>query len=229
MGSWGVGPFENDVGADLRVVWDDYVTKEIGKWSEEDVLTFFRKVYYRGSLPNVSDGTSDELIALCQLFDDNSLKLPVELKEKLVLSLQLELQKDRVSEWGDEKRKRSNAIKKIAKRHKIELTTEKSPKEESKYIEEINLLKNWFENIDRVNSLRQSMTAKNIDWMEGIKPKYVQSLEDQTWQFSDDDDEDNAAVLSELRYLAVVWFVFFNLEYKSEEIDLVLGKARHIT
>jgi len=226
MGYFGIGPYDNDDGLDIKEVWEDYIPSGDSGWDGEKIFTFFKRVYYRGNLPAVSEGNSNEYIALAQKFEDHELELPNELNEKLALSLNLENKKERLSEWGDDKRKRENVIRRIAKKHNIELDNNAGIKEKSVHAKEIESLHTWFENIDKINSLLVNMSEKTIDWMESIKPDFIQMLEDYTWRFCDESDEDNAAELSNLRYLAVVWFVFFNLQYKPEEIRNILEKAK---
>jgi hypothetical protein len=226
MGYWGVGPYENDDALDIKGIWEDYVPSGESCWSEDKVYGFFKRVYYKGSLPVVSDGNSNELIALGQMFVDNQLNIPIELKNKLASALGLELQKDRLIEWGEQGRKRANVLKKIAKKHEIELELKKPVKESSKYHAEIQSLNHWFDNIDRVNSLLESMSLKTIEWVESIKPDFIQSIEDSTWGFGDESDEDNAAELANMRYLAVIWFAFFNLKYKPDEIKRILDEVQ---
>jgi len=226
MGYFGVGPYDNDDGLNIKEVWEDYIPTGKSGWDGEKIFTFFKRVFYRGNLPVVSEGNSDEYIALAQKYADCELELPSELKEKLALSLNLENQNKRLSEWGDDKGNRKNIIRKMAKNHNIELNKNAAIKEKSVYSKEFESLNNWFENIDKVNSLLVNMSAKTIDWMESIKPDFIQMLEDYTWRFSDESDGDHAAELSNLRYLAIVWFVFFNLQYKPEEITNILKKVK---
>ena len=219
MGFWDVGPYENDDGSDIKEVWDDYVNDD---WSSEKILEFFRRVYFNGNFPNVTDGNSNVYIALSETLSDKGFDLPDILKEKLQLSISRELENDLLEEWGENRRRRVYALKKLVKKHSLDVTKEK--KEESKYTEEILSLKHCFDNIERVNSLLEKMSIKTIDWVESVKPDFIQNLEDSTWRFGDESDEDMAAELSNLRYLSVIWFALFNLKYKPEEITKIINE-----
>ena len=99
--------------------------------------------------------------------------------------------------------------------------------ERSIYSEEIASLKNWFDNIERVNQLNnpENLQIKEIDWMESIKPDFIRYLEDLTWRFENENDEDNAAKLSHYRFKALIWFALFNLQYSSEVIMKIIENA----
>jgi len=222
MGSWGVDVFENDDALDIKSIWDDFIPRSKPLWHSDKIYSLFKKVYFKGALPAVTDGTSSELIGLAQLFEDNGLDLPKELEAKFALAIAFELSPDKLEEWGQEKNKRAKILNKIAEKYSFKIDLTKFKKENSNYQDEIDSLTNWFEGIERVNSLLDSMSLETINWVESIKPEFIQHLEDKTWRFEDESDEDKAAELSNLRYLAVIWFAFFNLKYKPEEIMKII-------
>ncbi len=50
-----------------------------------------------------------------------------------------------------------------------------------------------------------------MDFFEGLRPDFWKQLDDWTWSVGDETFEDQAAVLSELRCLCVLWWAMFNM------------------
>jgi hypothetical protein len=218
MGTWGVEPFENDDGCDIQEIWDEYIGDRVIEWGSEKTFSFFRDVYFKGSLPVVSDGNSALIIALAQKFDDNNLELSNELKQALNDALNLELESEILSEWGRSKPKRNFFLVSLQKKHNLKISLSKNNTKTTGYTAEIESLKTWFENLETINGARESMSLKTMDFIDSIKPEFGKYLDNYSWDFYDEQDEDGSAELGNLRYMYIIWFVLFNIGTDSSDI-----------
>lgn len=225
MGAWGVEPYENDDGSDIKEIWDDYLNDRAIEWGAEKVLGFFKRVYFRGSLPVVSDGNSSLIIAIAQKFEDNELALPNDLETSLKNVLTLELSPQYLSEWGHSKKKRKKFLISLAEKYEFELECSDTINTNG-YLEEIESLKKWFSHLEEINGVRQSMSLKTINFIDSIKPEFGKYLEKATWDFYDEQDEDGSAELGNLRFMYVVWFALFNTKVESEDIIKAVENER---
>jgi len=218
MGFWDTKPFDNDQGLDIKAIWKDYIQSSIDSWGAEKISNFFKSVYFKGTWPVISDGNSNVVIAIAELFHENSLEISNELKEFLSEAISWELHPDNLSEWGKSKKRREKTLREIADRYGFQLEQSKQKPKKSKYADEINSLKKWFSHLEEINGVRETKSLKTIEFIESIRPAYGKMLDETTWDFYDESDEDGSAEVGNLRFMYVVWFALFNIEYDSETI-----------
>lgn len=217
MGTWGAGPFENDDGADIRSIWERFVSGSEEAWGAEKAWSFFKDVFFRGSSPVISDGNANHVIAIAEAFNVSALQLPDEPRRLLGSALQHELSPTSLATWGRKKKEREAALRKMATR--TGLAVEEPPSATiSKYADEIASLRRWFENLDMICSVRESMSGEVMSYLESIKPRFANDIAAQTYDFHDPGDEDGSAELGNLRYMYLVWLVLFDLKCDTHEI-----------
>lgn len=226
MGSWGIDPYENDDGSEINEIWDDFIADSIYSWGEDKIFSFFKTVYFKGNLPIISDGTSASIIAISKKFEDNSLSIPEELKISLAEALSLELSKSSLSEWGSEKKKREKMLSEMAVRQKLSINPDINSARLSSYTDEIESLKVWFQNIEKINGVRETKSIKTFDFIDTIKPEFGKMIEKSTWEFYDENDEDGSAELGNLRYMYLLWLILFDLKYSSDDIVEALEREK---
>lgn len=217
MGTWGADPFENDGGADIRHIWERFVSGSEEAWGAEKVWSFFKDVFFRGSSPIVGDGNANHIIAIAGSFNASALQLPEEPRHLLGIALQHELSRAALETWGNKRKKREAILREMATRNgvSVEDTTSTAT---SKYAEEITSLRRWFENLDMICAVRESRSGEVMGYLESIKPEFADFIAAQTYDFYDPNDEDGSAELGNLRYMYLVWLVLFDLKRDTQEI-----------
>ena len=224
MSAWGVGPFENDDGADLAGLWDDYIAESAPAWGMDKTGKFFEDMYFSGELPAVGDGNAKSIIALGAKFHEAFGSIPNKIMSIVALALAWEAKSDVSVEWENDSEKRKKELLNLAEQFRVEVAWARPIKQHSRYSKEIAEFKVWFANLDRINAVRECMAVNELDFVDSIKPEFGRELEANTWDLSDNDDEDGAAELGNLRFLYIVWFVLFNLKYEASEIKAVIER-----
>ena len=217
MGTWGAEPFENDDGADIRSIWERFVSGSEEAWGAEKVWSFFKDVFFRGSAPAISDGNANHIIAMAKMFDSSALQLPDEPRHLLRNALQHELSPAALGAWGKKRKKREAILREMATQNgvAIEDTTSASI---PKYADEITSLRRWFENLNTICAVRESRSGEVMRYLESIKPEFASFIAAQTYDFHDPNDEDGSAELGNLRYMYLVWLLLFDLKRDTREI-----------
>jgi hypothetical protein len=106
MGTWGVGPLDNDTAGDLAVFWDRFITRGRKQdprfWTPKAIADLFRFSYFRGftGLSANDPVTAEELLAIGALFHKHRIKLPSELKRLVEAAANAELRPQRLREWS---------------------------------------------------------------------------------------------------------------------------------
>lgn len=217
MGTWGTDPFENDDGADIQSIWTRFVSGSEETWGAEKVWSFFKDVFFRGSLPIISDGNASHVIAIANAFNASALQFPDELRRLLGSALSHELSPTALKAWGQKKKKREAILRDMATRNGLDVD-DTSSAATSNYADEIASLRQWFDNLDTICSVRESMSGKVMSYVDSIKPKFGNDIANQTYEFYDPNDEEGSAELGNLRYMYLVWLVLFGLNRDAQEI-----------
>lgn len=226
MGDWGVGPFENDDGADFVAMWGEYLEDIARSWGAEKTFAFFEEIYFQRQLPIVSDGNSKTIIAIAEKFHEVFGFLPKNLKTLAGNALRWELNPSVLANWESNSTKRKKQLLDDANRFEIKEDLSIHIHSESRYSEEIESLNTWFSNLEKINDVRQTLSVEDFDFIDSIKPTFANTIENQTLNSKDDADEDGAALLGNLRYMYLIWMVLFNLGFDSNEIIRLVENER---
>jgi len=109
MGSWGVGPLENDAALDLVQAWKRFRTGGFPAeyYTPEGTMDFFLGNEGHLGIGMTMDWgdveTTSRLIALAELFHRDGLAIRGKVKEYFEEAINWELRKDALEEWGDGK------------------------------------------------------------------------------------------------------------------------------
>ncbi|MBU2892272.1 hypothetical protein KO495_02920 [Colwellia sp. D2M02] len=225
MSSWEVGPFENDDGADILSVWNEYLSDTALTWGMEKTYSFFEDVYFKTRLPIITDGNADKVIAIAIKFSETFDNIPSKLKKLVGEAIAWELHLKVLSEWKSKSNKRKKSLLASADKLGVINSIPKINQRASNYSEEINSLKTWFANLERINNVRETMSIKDFDFIDSIKPAFASEVEKLT-RIYDESDEDGSAELGHLRYLYLIWYVLFSLEFDSDEIIGTIERKR---
>jgi len=217
MGTWGAGPFENDDGADIRNIWERFISGSEETWGAEKVWSFFKDVFFRGTPPVIGDGNANHVIAIAKAFHASELPLPEEPRRLLGSALHHQLSPAALGAWGQEKKKREAALREMAAQNELAVE-DLALATASEYADEITSLRRWFENLDMICSVRESVSGEVMNHIESLKPNFGNYIAAQTYDFYDPNDEDGSAELGNLRYMYLVWLVLFDLKRDTQEI-----------
>ncbi len=218
MGAWGAGPFENDDGAEVRSIWERFVSDSKVAWGSAKIASFFEDVYFQGAVPRVTDGNAALFIAVGQLFAESSMKLSGKLHVAVAEAIRLELSSGSLREWKRDKKRRVEVLTSLASTHEMDLTPTVLARKASKYGEEIKSLKRWFKNLEKICSVRESMSGETMAFVDSIKPDFAKPIAGATYGFYDKIDEDGSAEVGNLRYVYLVWLILFDLGRDFPEI-----------
>lgn len=222
MGTWGVQPLENDDGLEVKEIWDDFISGNLSAWESEKIYSFFKRVYFRSHIKADSEFASLALVAMAYLFLENKLAFPDEFKEVLGAAATYQLSAPVLGEWDSDKGKREKVLHKLAKDAGLDLKNKQEiDDEESPLHQEKKSLIRWFENLETINGVRQSMKLSTIDFIDEIKPDIGKAL-DSLYKVEQGADEDLEVEVSELRYAYMIWWVGFNLGYDSHKIHQMM-------
>ena len=116
MGAWSEDFLSNDDAMDFGLLWEDFIVPILEKdpthWTGDRIFSLLKKLYFRDSF-NLEDTSSNSvLLGLAALYDRHALRVGDEMGSILAKVINLELRKNRLSEW-DSPRRRKNALESL--------------------------------------------------------------------------------------------------------------------
>ena len=112
MGTWGYNPLDNDAALDVQHMWEHYVEpgrKEYG-WDEEGIVRYFVERRW-GDAVNCGDNiTNSEIIAVVEIFQEESLSVPTSLRRIAQDAINRELDEGELSAWEDPDRRKASLL-----------------------------------------------------------------------------------------------------------------------
>ena len=116
MGAWSEDFLSNDDAMDFGLLWDDFIVpmleKDPNHWTGDRVFSLLKKLYFRDSFSLEDKSSNSVLLCLAALFDRHALRVGDEMGSILAKVINVELRKNRLSEW-DSPRRRKNALESL--------------------------------------------------------------------------------------------------------------------
>ena len=235
MSAWGYTAFENDVAADLILIWDEYVVPLLKVSKEDKHLIcdrFFFSVFFREKINHEDQDTNIQLIAIGKLYFDSEITISNSFKELIERAVYEEKKADALSCWNDPK-KRREWLNKFVKSIGGRLLKKKDLQIEQNHEDEIKELKNFVKYLKVFCGTQSPKEVGDFKFDYEFFEKYKLTTKDQLelallegikgGAFSKTDEEWE---LLQLRSIVLAYLVGLTLELSSNDLYSLCLKAK---